>query len=112
VNMTNTSDRPNLDSTLPMPVPASYLPGTWHIFHQWIAEDDTVSCLACGAVYLTDDETGEPYGYKGDAPSECLAELSPVHGWRDENGHDMECPGGRDGSCRRCNFPCNGMCCT
>lgn len=80
-------------------------------FHRWTVEDDMLVCLSCGGTW-EQDEDGEPQASNGDAPTECLAELSPIHGDRRENGHDMDCPGGFSGHCKRCCHLCNCVQCS
>lgn len=61
------------------------------MWHRWMSEDDTVSCLVCGGTWRT-DEDGDAVASNGDAPTRCSGDTSSCHGAGDEHGHvDGEC---------------------
>lgn len=75
--------------------------------HIWMHEDEDLICLTCGALYSTDEDDNPVSRGNGDHIPPCTGDTSMVHGARDENGHDLECAGGPDGTCEHCSHGCN-----
>jgi hypothetical protein len=116
-----------VDETAECAVTSHVVTSVWssygHRFYMTDPDAGAEACMTCGAeYYLTwtcdepaDTDEGVHYAsgdYRasgGAEPAECSRDTSMVHGWRDENGHDLECPGGQDGTCEHCRHdcPCN-----
>lgn len=65
------------------------------MFHQWVSQDEHVSCLVCGGTWEigTDDEVTAA---NGDSPSRCSGDTGQGHGDPREQGDEPNDPRYRD----------------
>ena len=116
-----------MDESVECAVTSHVVTSVWssygHRFYGTDPDAGAEACMTCGAEYdlqwscddpSESDDTvhyasGEYRAHNGAKPAECTGDTSMMHGSRDENGHDLECPGGFDGTCEHCGHycPCN-----